>query len=226
MTTVVTGATSGIGKATALELHSRGIELVLSGRNRERLEQISKSTGNSPVVAGDICDPEVCASLFENISDGRVNAVFAAGTADFGPTLEFPAEKWKAAIDANLTGIFNCCRSAIKVMLPRGGGKIIAVLSIAAKHPFPQSAAYVASKAGALGLVRSLQAEFREQDIAITAFIPGSTATELWHRQDWSPTKADMIAPQDVGKAISDIILADSSAVYDEVVFMPKKGIL
>jgi len=226
MTVVVTGASSGIGRAVALELHIRGVDIILSGRNLVRLSEVSGSCGRSTAIVGDISDPATANKLFSNLPDGPVNAVFAAGTADFGPTTEFTDKLWEDAISSNLTGLFNCCRAAINAMLQRDGGRIINVLSIAATHPFPQSAAYVASKAGALGLTRSLQAEYRSQGIAITAFIPGSTATELWDRQSWSPDENEMIRPEDVAKAIADILLSDRTGVYDEVVFMPKKGIL
>ena len=226
MTAVVTGASSGIGKATAIELYNRGVNVVVSGRSQERLGDVAEKTGNSRFVVGDISESAVCDSLFRDMPDGPIRAVFAAGNAEFGPTLEFTSDKWRAAIDANLTGLFNCCKSAIAAMLPRGGGKIVAVLSIASKHPFPESAAYVASKTGALGLIRSLQAEFRSQGIAITAFIPGSTDTELWDRQKWTPDPKDMIDPRDVANTIADIIMDESSGVYDEVVYMPKGGIL
>ncbi len=226
MTVVVTGASSGIGKAVALALHSRNAELVLSGRNRERLAEVARSCGGARSIAGDISDPKISDELFADLPQGPIAAVFAAGSADFGPTTDFSDELWQSAISSNLTGLFNCCRAAINAMLPRGGDKIVNVLSIAATHPFPQSAAYVASKAGALGLTRSLQSEFRSQGIALTAFIPGSTATELWHRQAWSPDENEMMLPEDVATAIVDILLTDGTGLYDEVVFMPRKGIL
>lgn len=226
MTVIVTGASSGIGRAVARELHRREIETVLSGRNEERLQAASENCGNCRWVIGDVSDPNVTQKLFDALPEGRIGAVFAAGVADFGPTLTFETEKWDNTIAANLSALYHCCKSAIGVMLARGGGRIVNVLSIAATHPFPQSAAYVASKAGALGLTRSLQAEFRSQGIDITAFIPGSTSTELWDRQQWAPNPADMIAPEDVARAIVDILLSESSGVYDEVVYMPKRGIL
>jgi short-subunit dehydrogenase len=226
MTVVITGASSGIGRAVALELHNRNLQLVLSGRNSDRLAEVSKSCGNAATVLGDLSSSDNADKLFSRLPDGPICAVFAAGTADFGPTTEFTDIQWNDAISSNLTGLFNCCRAAVNTMLQRGGGKIINVLSIASTHPFPQSAAYVASKAGALGLTRSLQAEYRSQGIAITAFIPGSTATELWDRQAWSPDQKDMIRPEDVAGAIADILLAGGTGYYDEVVFMPKKGIL
>lgn len=223
MTTVVTGATSGIGRAVAQELHRRGVALVLSGRDEARLNATAAQCGAKP-VAGDIC--ETAEHLFDSLPHGPVSAVFAAGAASFGPSLEATEDDWEEAIHTNLTGLFRCCRAAIGAMLQRGGGRIVAVLSVASVHPFPSAAAYVASKAGALGLVRSLQNEFRAEGIAITAFMPGSAATELWERQDWSPERADMIDPDDVARAIANIVLDESSGVYDEVLFMPRKGIL
>jgi short-subunit dehydrogenase len=226
MIAVVTGASSGLGKATAKELYSRGAQLVLSGRNEERLTETAKHCDNASIIAGDIADSRIADQLFQDLPTGALCAVFVAGSATFGPTDQFSDDGWKAAIDANLTGLFNCCRAAVREMCNRGGGKIVNVLSIAAKHPFPQSAAYVASKTGAYGLTRSLQAEYRDQGIAITAFIPGSTNTELWHRQDWTPNENDMIDPNDVARVIADIALDTSTGVYDEVVYMPPKGIL
>ena len=226
MTVIVTGASSGIGRAVAAELHARGIVTVLSGRNEERLQASAEDCGGCRWVVGDVSDPTVAQKLFDALPEGRIGAVFAAGAADFGPTQTFENEKWDAAISANLTALYLCCKSAISTMLARGGGRIVNVLSIAALHPFPQSAAYVASKAGALGLTRSLQAEFRSQGIDITAFIPGSTATELWDKQQWSPNPVDMIEPADVARAIVDVLLSEASGVYDEVVYMPKRGIL
>jgi NAD(P)-dependent dehydrogenase (short-subunit alcohol dehydrogenase family) len=111
-------------------------------------------------------------------------------------------------------------------MLETGGGRIINVLSIASLHAFPSSAAYVASKFGALGLTRSLAAEYRDKGIRMTALLPGSTDTPLWKRQAWSPEPSDMLKPADVGAAIADIITSPLEASYDEVVLLPPKGIL
>jgi short-subunit dehydrogenase len=199
---------------------------VLSGRNEGRLAEISEQCNQARWVSGDVSDPEVAQKLFDALPEGRIGAVFAAGVAEFGNTVTFENHKWREAIDSNLNALYFCCKSAVSAMLVKGGGRIVNVLSIASLHPFPQSAAYVASKAGALGLTRSLQAEFRSQGIDITAFIPGSTATELWDKQQWSPNPADMIEPDDVARAIVDVLLSESSGVFDEVVYMPKRGIL
>lgn len=244
---VVTGASSGIGRATAIELARRGVALVLSGRHLGRLEETGEKCRESGVaghaVPGDIADSNYCDELVAAAVDladsGGVSvgapdrnekvslaAVFAAGTAAFGPTHEFPDLAWKNTMEANLTGLFYCCRSMIRAMRDRGGGRIVNVISIAAKQPFPQSAAYVATKYGALGMTHSLANEYRSEGIYLTAFVPGSVDTPLWQGMNWTPERADMLTAEDVAKAIANIVTAETNGVYDEVVFMPKKGVL
>jgi NAD(P)-dependent dehydrogenase (short-subunit alcohol dehydrogenase family) len=224
MVCVITGASSGIGRAAALALHKSGVELVLSGRNRERLGQVA-GLCNAKWIAGDVSDPAHADELFSE-ANGEVSAVFAAGIAAFGPTEEMPQSSWEQSVATNLTGLYYCNVSAIKAMLPLGGGRIVNVLSIASTQPFPRSAAYVASKHGALGLTRSLSAEFRSRGIRMTAFIPGSTNTPLWAPSEWKPDPADMLDADDVGAAIAEIVLTRGTGNYDEVVYMPPKGIL
>lgn len=156
----------------------------------------------------------------------KVSAIFAAGTAGFGDTLELPDLVWSETIAANLTGLFFSCREAIRFMKERGGGRIVNVLSVSSKTPFPKGAAYVASKFGGLGLTHSLSLEFRKQGIQFSAFMPGSVDTPLWDELEWTPERADMLSSKDVASAIADVVLSSAGGVFDEVVFMPQKGFL
>lgn len=257
---VVTGASSGIGKAAAIELASRGCALVLGGRNLERLEETaSRCRGLGVVVetaAGDVAMagyapllfgkmarlwesggemPGVGASISHAVTQlgaskprirPQLSAVFAAGSAYFGPTLELPDSTWQETVETNLTGLFYCCREAARCLAARGGGRIVNVLSIAAVHPFPQSAAYVASKYGGLGLTRSLSAEFRKDRVNFTAFLPGSVDTPLWDRAGTTLDRSKMLAAEDVARAIADIVCSDDLGAFDEVHYMPPEGIL
>lgn len=231
---VITGAGSGIGRATCLALAQRKVNIIMGGRNLERLESTAEGCKNVKVrcSAGDVKNPDYTDSLFQHAlelrenSSSKILAVFAAGKAQFGPTLEQEQDIWDETIGTNLTGIYNCCRSAIRAMLSIGGGRIVNVLSIAAKIPFPESAAYVASKYGALGLTRSLNAEFRKQNIFLTAFLPGSSATKLWEEQPWSPPQEEMLDPLNVGEMIAHIVTAPLTYNVDEIVFMPPRGVL
>ncbi|HWP31243.1 MAG TPA: SDR family oxidoreductase [Fimbriimonadales bacterium] len=230
---VVTGAGSGIGRATCLALAKRGVSIIMGGRNTERLESTAEECKgvNVRCSAGDVGNPDYTDSLFQYALElreksSKLLAVFAAGVAHFGPTLEQEHSLWEQTLRTNLTGIYNACRSAIRAMLPIGGGRIVNVLSTASKIPFPESAAYVASKYGALGLTRSLNAEFRKKGILLTAFLPGSSATNLWEAQPWSPPREDMLDPRDVGEMIAYIVTSPPTYNVDEIVFMPPKGVL
>lgn len=218
---MIAGASSGIGKATAMMLSERGWNLVVGGRDTERLAQVPGKH-----VLGSTEDNQTCGDYFASLPDGEIAAVYAAGYAVFGETLRTSREDWDKTLDANLTGMFEFCREAISAMLPRGGGRIVNVLSIACREAFPKSAAYVASKYGALGLTRSLAAEHRHNGILFTAFIPGSTDTPLWEDKDWRPAKEDMLKVDDVAKAIVDILELPRTVSYDEIVLLPPKGIL
>ncbi|MBA3726724.1 MAG: SDR family oxidoreductase [Armatimonadetes bacterium] len=232
MICVVTGASSGIGRAAASSLAQRGVSLVLSGRDAGRLDDARNLCAGVETVAlaGDVTSPAHTERLFEIAAElgpsDKLAAVFAAGVAHSGDTLQLPEQIWHESISANLTGLFLCCRSAISAMLVRGGGHIVNVMSIASITAFPQSAAYVASKQGALGLTRSLAAEFRARSVQLTAFMPGSTDTELWEGKAWSPPKDNMLSAADVGDAIADLVVSDRKGYMDEVHYMPPKGIL
>lgn len=234
MVCVVTGASSGIGRAVAKECATRGASLVISGRNQERLASAKQECENKGAfvheIVGDVSDSKHCADLFSAATDiareEQIAAVFAAGYASFGPTLESKDAAWHNTIASTLTGLFFSCRAAIKVMLPRGGGRIVNVLSIAAKMPFPGGAAYVAAKHGGLGLTAALSQEFRSQGIQLTAFMPGSVDTPLWDSMSSAPERSDMLSADEVADAIANIIFSNSKGTFDEVVYMPRKGFL
>lgn len=213
-----------------MELARRGVHVVLTGRNEERLEQLSRACweegGEAETIAGDVADERLLRGAFAGLPEGPIGAVFAAGFARFGDTLSLDDEVWGETIRTNLTALYRGNKVAIEAMLSRGGGRIVNVLSIASRVAFPGSAAYVASKYGALGLTRSLSAEFRSRGIEIIAFMPGSTDTELWDKQDSSPDRERMMWPGDVGRAIVDALLHEGEAYLDEIVLMPPGGVL
>jgi 3-oxoacyl-[acyl-carrier protein] reductase len=227
---VVTGASSGIGRAVAMCLAHRGVHVALNGRNEERLEETRRSCEqagvNAHAVPGDAGDEAVLRSLFGFQPDLPLGAVFAAGYARFGDTLSLDEAVWNATLHANLTALFRGNRIAIETMLARGGGRVVNVLSIASRVAFPFSAAYVASKYGALGLTRSLAAEFRSRGVELIAFMPGSTDTELWDAQESALDRTKMMKPEDVAVGIVNALLHEGEAYLDEVLLMPPGGVL
>ena len=111
-------------------------------------------------------------------------------------------------------------------MLGLGGGDIVNVLSIAAVVGLPRAAAYSASKAGALGLTRSLNAEFRSQGIRISALIPGATDTPLWDSSDSDIDRGRMLRSEDVSQTVLWMLQTPRTASIDEIHLMPSEGIL
>lgn len=227
---MVTGASSGIGRAVAIRLAQRGVHVALNGRNEGRLEETRRACEeagvNAHAVPGDAGDVAVLRALFEFQPETPLGAVFAAGYARFGGTLSLDPGVWEKTLHANLTALYHGNRVAIESMLSRGGGRIVNVLSVASRVAFASSAAYVASKYGALGLTRSLAAEFRSRGIELIAFMPGSTDTELWDEQGAAPDRERMMKPEDVALGIVNALMHEGGAFLDEVLLMPPGGVL
>ena len=180
---LVTGASSGIGKQTAIALGQAGYSVVLAGRRMELLEataaEIQKSGAKSLAVQTDVADPIAVRALFAKTREtfGRLDLLFNnAGVSGRAVPLE--------DLDTNLTGAFLCTQEAMKIMKsqdPRGG-RIINNGSISAHAPRPNSAPYTASKHGITGLTKVTSLDGRKYDIACGQIDIGNAATELTER--------------------------------------------
>jgi 3-oxoacyl-[acyl-carrier protein] reductase len=230
---VVTGAGSGIGRATALALAQSGVHVVLAARTQQTLEavfhDIATDGGTAFVVPTDVGEERDIERLFARTQAqfGRLDIlVTSAGGAGFGPLIDSRTEDWDAMIAVNLRGTYLCCKHALKVMLARGRGHILNVLSIASQTALPGSAAYTASKFGALGLTKVLAAEVRAQGIKVTAVIPGAVNTPLWDKSGGDLDRRKMLSPADVAAAMLSVIAQPPSIYTDEIVLMPPLGIL
>jgi 3-oxoacyl-[acyl-carrier protein] reductase len=230
---IVTGAGSGIGRATALALAQTGVRVVLAARTQQNLEvvfhDITRNGGAALVVPTDVGDERQIEQLVARTQDqfGRLDIlVTSAGGASFGPLVESRTEDWDAMIAINLRATYLCCKHALKVMLAQGRGHILNVLSIASQTALPGSAAYTASKFGALGLTKVLAAEVRAQGIKVTAVIPGAVDTPLWDKSGGDLDRRKMLVPADVAAAMLSVIAQPPSIYTDEIVLMPPLGIL
>ena len=183
---VVTGASSGIGEACAVEFANKGAKLGLAARRAERLttlvERIEASGGEALAVATDVTDEAAVQNLFD-AAVGRFGTVDVlinnAGVADSTAIYEMSLETWHQVIETNLTSAFLCSRAAFRVMKDKGRGRILSIGSISARVPRANSPAYAASKWGLDGLTRSLAIDGREFKIAASIFHPGIVATEI-----------------------------------------------
>ncbi|KLO16792.1 short-chain dehydrogenase/reductase SDR [Schizopora paradoxa] len=184
---IVTGASAGIGKATAIALSAAGWKLVLSGRRENALEETAKlCSGPAPVVCpGDVQSEDYVVSLFKTTHEafGRIDMVFNnAGIAHAQiPWEEMPLSKWLEVMNTNVTGTFLCTREAFKYFKAQTpqGGRIINNGSISAHTPRPFTAPYTASKHAILGLTKCTSLDGRPFNIACTQIDVGNALTEM-----------------------------------------------
>ncbi|MEE4152632.1 MAG: SDR family NAD(P)-dependent oxidoreductase [Erythrobacter sp.] len=187
---LVTGASSGIGEATARLLAERGASVVLAARREEALaalaEEIARSGGKASFIRTDVSDAgEVEAMVAYAVEQhGRLDiAVNNAGIgAEVYPVVDTPDEWWDRVLTVNLRGNFLCLKHEARAMLAGGkGGAIVNVGSVNSFLGCPGAAAYCASKAGQVGLTTSASAELAEQGIRVNLVCPGVTDTPLHH---------------------------------------------
>jgi NAD(P)-dependent dehydrogenase (short-subunit alcohol dehydrogenase family) len=189
---IVTGAGTGIGKASALALMKDGWSVVFAGRRKEMLEVAAnegKATGGKTlVVPTDVSNPESIKALFAKTKDtfGRLDLLFNnAGTgAPPVPLEDLTYEQWMTVVNANLTGVFLCTQEAFKIMKaqdPRGG-RIINNGSISAHAPRPNSSPYTATKHAVTGLTKATSLDGRKYDIACGQVDVGNAATDMTAR--------------------------------------------
>lgn len=183
---IVTGASSGIGRATAQLLAAEGAAVILNARGTAALEDtadaIRKSGGTVHVVPGDAGLTQTHEQLVETASrefvrlDIAINNVGAVGP--FKPLADVSPEEWQATVSVNLTSAFLGARAQIPAMLKKGGGSIVFVSTfVGTSVGIPGMAAYAASKAGLMGLVKGITADYGGNGIRANALLPGGTDT-------------------------------------------------
>ncbi len=183
---IVTGASSGIGRATAQLLAAEGAAVILNARGLPALEDtaaaIRKSGGTAHVVSGDAGLTETHEQLVEIASrefgrlDIAINNVGAVGP--FKPLADVSPEEWQATVSVNLTSAFFGARNQIPAMLKNGGGSIVFISTfVGTSVGIPGMTAYAASKAGLMGLVKGITADYGANGIRANALLPGGTDT-------------------------------------------------
>jgi len=188
---VVTGAGSGIGRATAMALLASGYCVALAGRRAEPLMEVASLSGagvRAMVVPTDVRDEESVQSLFDRTVRqwGRVDLLFnnAGVSAQPVPLEDLTMQQWKDVVDVNLTGMFLCIRQAFRVMKAQQpqGGRVINNGSISATTPRPNSIAYTATKHAVSGLTKTASLDGRKYDIAVGQIDIGNAGTEMAQR--------------------------------------------
>ncbi|MES1198664.1 MAG: SDR family NAD(P)-dependent oxidoreductase [Pseudomonadota bacterium] len=177
-TAIITGGASGLGREVAKRIVAEGGRVVLWDLNQSALRDAKKAVGAVDVQAFDVADHAAVAGAtakaFETL--GRIDIlVNSAGiTGATTPLLEFPIDNWQRVIDINLNGVFYCCRAVLPHMLHTGYGRIVNVASVAGKEGNPNASAYSASKAGVIGLTKSLGKELATKGVIVNAITPAT----------------------------------------------------
>ena len=222
---VVTGASKGIGKAIAVALADAGVKVVLAARTHHTVEQVAsnlRETGaDAFAVPTDVTDADAVQNLIQRTIETYQKLdilINNAGNGIFGTVADFDPSNWDSVINSNLKGVYLCAKYALPHLLTQGEGQIVNVLSIAAK--------VCAAKAGALALTKVLAAEVREQNIRVTAVLPGSVETPFWDDIPQHPDFEKMLKPEHVANAVLSVCQQPIGMVTEEIVVMPPLGIL
>jgi NADP-dependent 3-hydroxy acid dehydrogenase YdfG len=189
---IVTGASSGIGEATALALGHRGASVILAARRKDRLEAIAARIGGSgrgaAAVACDVTRREQVESLARSTMDqfGHVDALINnAGIMPLSPLAKARIDEWDDTIDVNLKGALYAIGAVLPAMLERGTGHIVNISSVAGRRTFPNAAVYCATKFALHAISESLRSELAERSardgntVRVTIIAPGVVTTEL-----------------------------------------------
>jgi NAD(P)-dependent dehydrogenase (short-subunit alcohol dehydrogenase family) len=210
---VVTGASRGIGAATAEAIAAAGAHVVLAARDREALDgvagRVRDAGGEATAVATDVGSAAEVERLFDAVrAAGPLAAlVCAAGVLTPARVTETTAELWEETLGVNLTGTFLCCRAAFAAMQAGGGGRIVNIASLSgvyATEKFPGLTAYNVSKYGVVGLTEAIAVEGKEFGISAICVSPGAVDTEMLRRAN--PALRPGLTPDQVAGLIVALI--------------------
>jgi short-subunit dehydrogenase len=231
---LITGASSGIGRATALAFAQAGFDLTLVSRSQTKLEAVASDARQSghqaQIVPLDLTAVDDIKAQMASIDRQQSIDVLVnnAGMGYTGDLLTTPLDHWQQVLNLNLTSVFQCIQGVLPGMRQRQHGTIINIASIAGYHAFAGWGAYSVSKAGLISLSKILAAEERAHGIRVVVISPGSVNTPIW---DTDTVQADfdrsrMLTPEVVAQSILHAALLPDQAVIEELTLMPSAGAL
>ncbi|MGU7783282.1 SDR family oxidoreductase [Burkholderia sp. PU8-34] len=229
---IITGASGGIGRATAKLFAKEGAKLVLAARRQAELEalaaEIAAEGGEAASLAGDVQSEEYAKALVALAVSryGRLDIAFNnAGTlGEMGPTTGVSEGGWSETLSTNLTSAFLGAKHQIPEMLKQGGGSIIFTSTfVGYTFAFPGVAAYAASKSGLIGLTQALAAEFGAQGARVNAILPGAVDTDMYRGMNNTPESQAFVTnlhalkrvakPDELARSVLYLASDDSSFV-------------
>ena len=229
---LVTGATRGIGLAVSRALAAEGCNLILTARSESELGRVSRELTSKKVQVlahpCDVSDPHSVDALFRSARQRFKRLDILVNNAGIAhpnlPVEKLPFPVWKEVLETNLDGMFLVTQAALAMM--KRGGTIVNNLSIAANRVFAGSAAYNASKHGALGLTNTLREELRPRGTRVIALLPGATDTDIWTTLWPQAPRRKMMSPATVAASIVQAILLPKNATVETLEILPTVGTL
>jgi len=226
---LVTGATRGIGRATAEALAAAGANVVISARTSADVEQVAKDLDYAHLgrvfgVTADVSRPEDCIRLVEEAVAGlgRLDVlVNNAGVGILAPITDLSVEDWQTQIDTNLRGVF-CCSKAAVPHLAEAEGWIINIGSLAGRNPFAGGSGYNASKFGLVGMTEAMMLDLRHSGIRVSMVMPGSVDTRFGGDYP-EGGRAWALGADDVASAVLHLLSYPDNALVSRVEMRPSR---
>jgi 3-oxoacyl-[acyl-carrier protein] reductase len=222
-TALVTGATGGIGGELARALHRQGAKVAVSGTRREVLEQLAAEIGNGPVLPCDLSNKDSVEALIPDAEKalGQVDILVCnAGITKDNLFVQLKDEDWEQVLNVNLTSTFRLARAAVKLMMRKRFGRLIGITSVVGVTGNPGQANYTATKAGMIGMFKSIGKEYAKRGVTANCIAPGFIATPMTDKLN-DKQKEAILAMVPAGKlgtgadvAAAAVYLASDEAAY------------
>jgi 3-oxoacyl-[acyl-carrier protein] reductase len=222
-TALVTGATGGIGGAIARALHAQGAKVAISGTRREALESLAAELGGATVLPCDLSDKDAVEALLPSAETalGQVDILVAnAGITKDNLFVQLRDEDWESVINVNLTATFRLTRAAVKTMMRRRHGRLIGITSVVGVTGNAGQGNYTASKAGMIGMFKSIAKEYAKRGVTANCIAPGFIASPMTDKLNDKQREA-ILAMVPAGKlgtgadiAAAAVYLASDEAAY------------
>ena len=231
-TAVVTGASSGIGAATARQLAAAGYAVTLAARRTDRIEALAAEIGGTAVTC-DVTDAESVAGLAAQIGD-RLDVLInnAGGAFGFGPVASADTDDWRAMYEVNVLGVMQVTRALLPALINSGAGVILNVGSTAGRGAYEGGGGYTAAKHGTKVVTETLRLELFDQPVRVCEIAPGMVATDEFAlvRFDGDQAKAEAVyagvaeplTADDVADAITWMVTRPAHVNIDELVIRPR----
>jgi short-subunit dehydrogenase len=222
----ITGASSGIGKATVKEFASVGCNVFASSRRVTELEKLIEDGNQIAIYPCNVASSANVNQTFKKISaEYNINCLINnAGITSFKLAEENSIKEIEEVLNTNLLGSIYTIKAVLPHFKKIGGGTIINVLSVVTEKTFTNSSVYTASKMGLLGYSRVLREEVRKYNIRVINVIPGATETPIWTREMREEKGERMMNPESIARTMVSAFLQSDNLVAEEIVLRPLQG--